>query len=460
MVASQVVIGVAQFGYSGFTGRLLDPSVFGSYSVALSATGFIPLLFATGLPSFVLAEQDLSVESDRAIRRLAWVSGGVGACALFIGAPLWSWVWNAPAATGFARILSVQVLIAAPAAVGLARVRRSGRARSDAWIQALSTLAGLILGLLVLHLTGEPLALTVAPITASLVNLIAAKWIGGLSLQSGSHKVRTILSWTWQISGQNALFFVIFSLPAWAVSVGTDPRMLGQFSRASLLAGMAATALSTALVRVLSPSYRQARNGDITAAVTDAMIVAAGIAMPAFGMLAVVGGLVIGIWLGPGWQDAAEVMPILALGYGSNVLFSVLANAAEMLGRFRDVKYAQLGMAVVGGLLAGLVILTGKLFIGASLVLAVAVVGMVILVARLRRGPVIDAQRLGRALFRQASWTLAIAAMAGAALWVSSRLELNGVVALLLTASIGLFVCLSTLRFQPAWTILRSRGVL
>lgn len=452
-------MGVVQFIYSGFTGRMLEPQVFGAYAVALSATGLLPLLFSTGLSSFVLAADDLNINATQATMRLSWLSGCLGATALVVGAPLWSWAWHAPAATSFSRILALQVLLAAPAAVSLARVRRAGNARADAFIQVVSTLSGLALGVLALHVTDEPLSLTVAPIVGAAMNLFISQRVARPSSIHGPFRRKDVLAWTWRISRQNTFFFLLLSLPAWAVSVGTNPFLLGQFSRASLLAGLAATALSTALVRALSPSYREARLGDLKGAVTDAATVAGGIAMPSFLLLAIIGGRIIEIWLGPGWQVAARIIPILALGYGINVIFTVLANAAEMLGRFREVRHAQYAMAVVGIALTVLLVVSGNLLVGASLILAMSAVGIVVLVAALRGGPTIDAARLVRSLAAQGGWSVCIAITAAGALRLGAYFSLGNVMSILLTGCVGLFAWAATLRWQPSWMILRERGV-
>lgn len=459
LIGSQVLMGVVQFVYSGFTGRVLEPQVFGAYAVALSATGLLPLLFSTGLSSFVLAADDLNTSATQATMRLAWLSGCLGAIALIVGAPAWSWAWHAPAATTFSRILALQVLLAAPAAVSLARVRRAGNARADAFIQAVATVTGLALGVLSLYVTGDPLSLTVAPIVGAAMNLLMAQRVARPSSIHGPFQSKDVLAWTWRISRQNTFFFLLLSLPAWAVSVGTNPFLLGQFSRASLLTGLAATALSTALVRALSPFYREARMGDLKGAVTDAATVVGGIAMPSFLLLAIIGGRIIDIWLGPGWHEAARIVPLLALGYGVNVVFTVLANAAEMLGQFREVKYAQFAMALVGIALAALLVVSGKLLVGASLILAMSSVGIVVLLVGLRGGPTIDASRLVKSLGVQAAWSLWVAVAAGVALRLGSHFELSNVTSILLTGCVGMFAWAATLRWQPSWMILRERRV-
>ena len=143
LLAGQVIVTLVQIAYSGFTGRALVPEAFGHFSIAISATGLAALLITTGLASYVVTQRDLPNEEVHLVQALSWIAGIAAAGLVAVCAPLWVLLWSGDqGAVPMTRLLALQVLIASPAAVQSALLRREGRPVADAMVQTTSILVG------------------------------------------------------------------------------------------------------------------------------------------------------------------------------------------------------------------------------------------------------------------------------------------------------------------------------
>lgn len=463
LIGGQLCIAVLQILYSGFSSRVLAPSAFGAFSVAISATGLAALLLTTGLAAYVVSRPELNPSMASALWLLSWLAGLAGALVLFALAPLWVAAWNASAAVPLTRLLALQVLLASPAAVQSAFLRREGRPAADAGTQVASAATGMVVGAILIAMSRDDLALAVSPTVAAGVALVVAA-----SLRRHRFRIArpgsfgSVLRFSWRVSTQNIVFFVLLSLPVWAVSVGAGVSELGQFSRAALVTGLPSTAIATALTRALQPFYRHMETRELQRrAVTDAVAVTSLIVFPAFAGMAAVGPALVDVWLGPGWSLAGGLVAPLAIGYGLYVVYTVLANASETLSEFSPVRNSQIAMAFPGLLLVAAVILSHAAQLGAWIMLAISVCGTIALVLGLEKVNVVHGRELAATVVKHGVWSLLVAVAAWSAqLAVGAIGETSSVWQLTIGTAVGGIFALALLRRQPGWRVLVSRGIL
>ena len=87
-----------QVGYAAITSRLLPPSAFGAYAVALSGVGFIGMLGGSSLGQAAARRDHDSVHLDRSLVTLALIVGSSTALLAILLAPFWGRLWGVPAA--------------------------------------------------------------------------------------------------------------------------------------------------------------------------------------------------------------------------------------------------------------------------------------------------------------------------------------------------------------------------
>ncbi|GAA1476862.1 hypothetical protein GCM10009623_13080 [Nocardioides aestuarii] len=338
-----MVVALGQLTYASVTSRSIEDEVFGAFAVAMSATGLVALFMTTGLATFALAADSMSRDNARAIKSIAWAAGILTALVVWVGADLWVAVWAGTSeAAIMLRLLCVQVLLNAPAAVSVALLRRQARPKADALVQVVSVIVGLGVGLACIALTGVGVTLVVAPTVTAIVTLVLSSALAHRRYEQGeSQRIKTVLGFAWRVSNQNLVFFLLMSLPVWAVSRGAGPEELGQFSRALVLTQTPALAMTGAIVRAVQPFFRLAEGERRSASVTDAISLSAWVAFPLFFGLAACARPTVEIVLGRGWDETAQMVIPLAVGYGLYVVFSVAASAGQTLGAVRQVTLAQ-----------------------------------------------------------------------------------------------------------------------
>jgi O-antigen/teichoic acid export membrane protein len=262
-----------------------------------------------------------------------------------------------------------------------------------------------------------------------------------------------------RITAQNLGFLALTSAPLWIVSLVLNDSSVGYFSRAMVIPGMAYVALATTLTKALQPYYRHLSSTDRRAGLFD-VTVAAAVALPPFFALAALGPQFIDVWLGPGWHESGRLLPPLALGYGVYVVFTVLANACEFLGFLDHVRIAQAAMIPGAIFLLGATIVTRDASWASWVIAGISVPALITLIAALRRSGDVAANLLMASLVAEVLYAavVALSALVGAVL--VSDMGGSAWASFLIGCGCALPPLLVGLRWQPAWHVVRRRGLL
>lgn len=466
MVATQVIVSMGQFAYSAVTARVFTPTEFGAFAAALSLQALLVLLTTTGLPSLVLKESILTSPDIRAVRTYAVTGGAVAAIVFWLASPAWLDLLNSPSGIVYVPWLAAALCVGPVCAVESSLLRREGRSIADSLTFVLAFAVPAVVAVVAALTARQSWALAIVSVLSPVV-LGASSAIARRERYSGgerkSHRGR--LAYAWRVSTQNVAFLLIGQAPSWAVSGVLGASALGQYSRASTLAGMPSTALSTGLSRALQPHWRKLVDNRTTAkAIRDAVTLTACLAFPAFAILAAIGPDLSTLWLGPGWEGARDLVPLLAIAFGFQVPFGVLATSLEMRGIFAPVRLAQVGLAVGLGLGLGLFILTRDARFAAAAAALSQVVGLLVLLGVMATSSHLPARSLYSSLSKSLVWAAAIGGCGFAGVEIArvqawTILGSDELAAVLTGATMAGFAWGGTFRWQPVNAVLVQRGV-
>ncbi|WIB00730.1 oligosaccharide flippase family protein [Curtobacterium sp. MCBA15_012] len=467
LLVTQAVIGGGQFLYSAATARLFSPAEFGSFVAVLGLQGLLILATTTGLPSLVLHRPSLSRSDLRWLRLYALIGGVLAAAAFVLAWKAWATLLNASYAFEFVPLLTASLLVFPIASVESALLRREGRATAD----AISLLAAFVVpavvaisGALLYH---EPWALALVPVVNALtLGTIAFVARTKRYTRSTSTAHREFLQFTWNVSRQNIVFYLIAQLPGWTLSATSGARTLGAFNRATSLTQSLSNPLTVALNRATQPHWRRLSDKpvNIQGAMLDSTSLSCAASFTLFAVVAALGTRLAPIWLGPGWDQVGILVPGLAIAAALQVPFSLLAASLEMRGMFAHVRRGQIGLATG----TSLTLLALFLFhdpIWASLGLAFAqALGLIALVRTIAGGRNRYLAALLRRILMQLLWScvIGLSAFAGAAVATTLKWDLISDAALtqcLAGATAALFTVIILLRWHPVLPVLHRRGV-
>lgn len=464
MLLAQLITSIGQFLYAALTARAFPPATFGAFAAALSLQGVITLITTTGLPSYVLKIAELTKKTAFRIRWMAFF-GGVFAALLFavLNEP-WLRLLQAEEGGSFFPALLLAQAAAPLATVESAIMRRQGRADKDALCLVSAFVVANGAGAVSISISGSPWTLALATALYPGALYILSRILGRAPLGKGDPaSVSDVVSFSRKITTQNVVFLLLQQLPTWVISARAGSENLGFFARAGTLAGMPATATSTAVNRALQPHWRKLSSpAGADRASEESAILASALAFPLFTLLAVNASPIIEVWLGSGWAPAASFVPILAISYGLSIPFAVVANSAEMRGLFMPVRIAQLAMGI--GVLPGLFLLirSGDPLWGAGAMAVSQLCGLLTLIIKL---PWSNTGRAGSTLIGiggQLVWSV-FACGVGYLVWSLARgqnLVLFDAVdwtQLVVVSAVSTAVWFITFRWNRAYKILQGR---
>ncbi|PZE61608.1 hypothetical protein DEJ24_04960 [Curtobacterium sp. MCPF17_001] len=467
LLVSQLLIGVGQFVYSGATARVFTPTQFGSFTGILGLQALLILVTTTGLPSLIMHRDVLTNRDLGWIRLYALVGGALAAAAFYLATPLWADLLRALDEYQYRPLLTLSLLIFPIASVESALLRREGRPTADALSILSAFVVPAVTALIVAVTSRHPWALALVPVLNPAVLGILSHLARKQRYRAGaptSH--REFLAFSWNVSRQNVVFFVMGQAPAWALSSTVGARSLGAFNRANSLAASLSTPLTTALNRATQAHWRRLI-GDPRGAVVamrDATLVSSSVAFPLFAMLIALAPQLTSVWLGAGWGQVGALVPGLAVAAALQVPFSLLAASLEMRGFFRKVRLGQVGLALGAALTIITLLVTRDPILTSVGVAVTQGIGLLALMTTVAGSSVRDFFTLLLRAAVPAGWAILIGGGAFLGAQAVHFLPVNLVIspevaACLSGGTAGGLTWLVTLRWQPIAALLARRNV-
>lgn len=317
---------VLQLGYTAYTGRTVAPHAFGAYALALTTVQFLGYFANAGLSTCLLRAEQLTGPTVRAASWLGAMSGVACFALVELLAPVCGGLWSMPGLTPMLQVLGFQFLVQPGMSVAVAALRRIGRARAGVAAELVGQAAGMGTGAALLANGWGALGLAAAQPVAAAVTLIAATIaLTSQPLAPGPPvRARDLLASTSFLTGYSLVEFLVNSTPLWVMGRLLGPAAVGAASRASLFTGLPVTFLAQGLSRTATPvlAERRGRGVPINRATEHAVCAASAAAFICFGAVAGIGPIALSVLLGPRWEAAAALVPVLTVGAASGLLCS------------------------------------------------------------------------------------------------------------------------------------------
>ncbi|PZF11064.1 hypothetical protein DEJ25_11835 [Curtobacterium sp. MCPF17_011] len=458
----QVLTVIVQLGYAALTSRSADPTVFGAYSVALSIAAFVNLLGSGGLAQTAARAPDAGRASTRPLATYALLIGVGAALFTLLTADLWCALWAAPHAAGTVRLLAVSALILPMLSLSNGLLRREGKFRDLAVATFVANVVGMVVGAGAVVVFRSPESLAVSAIVGQWGTFIwaagrlrGAMVPGRLSLRSENVRFST------KIVAVSIFQYISGNAPRWSVSQFISTAVLGAWNRADVLSTVPFSQMQNALMQVIYPEFRRYAVGTAAAraAWLDMLSLVAWLTLPVGAVLAGVGPLAVSVVLGPGWGQAAAILPLLALLGALQPLMVLFAGVLESASLFRAIWVAEALAFLISAVGVFLVVVRREYAFAILAMILATVVRHIVHLVQARRLRAIGLVDVARGYLQPVAFALV---MYGSSSMLTKGLS-GSIPSAVLGAS-GLVVLVSwaaaTRRDFGPLRILRSRGII
>jgi lipopolysaccharide exporter len=364
-----------QIVYTAVMARLLTPAEFGLVAMANVIIGLTSHMSRMGVGPALIQRPALTAQTTRTATSLAYSFGLGGAAIVVALSPAAGRFYNEPAVTAVAAVLAGSLALTGVSLTSEALLRRSLNFRRLVIIDLSSYVVGYLA-------VGIPTALAGAGVwslvAATLSQALVRTTILLLSEPRGRRpgwertEARSILRFGSQITGIGLTQYARMSLPTLLIGRTLGSAPLGQFNRAQLLINLPLEKVTSSVSRVLFPALASVNTerARFQAGYTLSVHIASTLVLVAVAFAIVLGDLLVSLILGPGWEEAAVVLPIIAAASGFAFLTHFAGVALEAFGRLRGMFAVEL-LVTISLLAALLAIGRSGLFAVASAILAV-----------------------------------------------------------------------------------------
>jgi len=350
----QLATVVLQVAYASLTSRVVGPSAFGEYAVALSV-GALASIFATGgLGQAVGRLHNPDAATMTALLSRAF-SFGLAACVLVVlTAPVMAELWGAPQARDAILMMSLVTVLAPAFGLFTGLARRLGHFASLASVLLVSNLLGFVCGAVAVIAAPSSVTLLISPLTAMAVPAVVLGiryrrhfWLRRLFRSVPG--TRDATSFTWKVTISRILAYLNWNIGKWAVSRFVGPESFGHWNRADTLTGVPFNQAQSTINQTLYPEFRHDIKTSSRARETwpDLLGLAAWLYWPLAALVAAFGPSVLLALFGNKWELAAEMTVPLAILAAVQGVLTLLGSALEALGKFAPVWGTQLMFLVI-----------------------------------------------------------------------------------------------------------------
>ncbi|WP_158647893.1 oligosaccharide flippase family protein [Nocardioides houyundeii] len=418
--------------------RLLTPSEFGTFAVALTVQTLVMSLSDLGLGTQLIRTAHFEATAPT-IATLGALSGAGLSAAVVLASPVIAAGMGSSEATSAIAVLGATIALGGLGVVPFALLQRQFRQGHLLAVTAADFLCGTTVSiLLIVQLDMGALGLAcgrlVGQAVATLLLFVAARRRPrfGWDTDLASESVRFGIP----IAGANVLSWTTLGIPTPVIAHGAGLVLLGYYVLAFNVSSWPMTVLGQAIRAVALPGFSRTTEQDQSVVLRRSLRLTWSIAAPAGVALAVLAEPVIRTLYGDRWAAAWPALAALGIFGAVRVAFDLFASFLLAHGNSRAVFVVQLAWLVT--LLPALVVgvrVGGILGAALAQVVVVTVVSVPMYVRALH-GIGVDASGLAGALVRPT----AASAAAGAAGWLASQAFSTPALALAAGALAGLLV--------------------
>jgi lipopolysaccharide exporter len=357
-----------QIVYTAVMARLLTPTEFGLVAMANVVIGLASQMSRMGVGPALIQRPALSDRLTRTAVTLAFAFGAVGTVAVVAAAPIAGRFYDEPAVIAVATALAFSLLLTGVGLTSEALLRRALRFRRLVAIDLVSYSFGYLgVGILAAVAGAGVWSLVAATLSQGLLKTVALLIAEHRGRRPGwdSAEARSVLAFGTQVTGIGIVQYFGAILPTLVIGRVLGAAPLGQFNRSQLLINLPLEKATSSLSRVLFPALASVNTerARFQNAYQLAVRIAALVVVPTIALAMVLGDLLVELLLGPGWEQAAGILPIVAAASGFAYLTHFPGIALEALGRLR-------GKLVVELLAGGILLAALLVFVPAGLAAA------------------------------------------------------------------------------------------
>jgi PST family polysaccharide transporter len=353
------VLRLGQFAIGVVVARLIDPRQFGVFAVAITVQTVIVNVSELGVSAaLVRAKEDVDAVA-RAVALVSIMSSAVLTAAMYLTAPSLASLLGASEAAGAIRILSFTVLLAGLGAVPYALLvrdfRQDKRFAADTSNFAVSSVTVVVFALAGLGAN----ALALSRLLGQLMNVILLfVMVRPLYLPEWNWPVmRRVLRFSLPLAGADVVGFSLNNADYVVIGRILGALPLGFYMLAYNISGWPVSVLGLMINEVALPAFAQTRDDrrGLPRRVMGAMSITGAIAFPISALIFALAHPLVVFVYGSKWNEAADVLGVLALFGSIRIMLVLLMNIQAALGHSRAVLAVQLTwlIALVPALVLG-----------------------------------------------------------------------------------------------------------
>lgn len=346
---STVTLRVGGFAVGIVLARVLGPSEFGVYAVALTVQAVLVTLADLGLSADLIR----SHEPERlapTVGLLSLVAGGVLTAGMVLTAPMVAAAMGSPQSAPVVAVLSTTLLLAGAGVVPYAALQRGFEQKKIFSIAMVDFVVGTAVTLALLAAGWGAMALALGRVAAQAVTLVLQYTLARIRPRFGLDRavLRPTLAFGLPVAGANLLSWALLNVDNVVVARLLGSTALGFYVLAFNISNWPMSAIGQVVRSVSLPAFavqeRRTGSGEgrrTGADLAPATALAAAAALPAGVLLAALATPVIRVVYGDVWRPSVPVLAALGLFGAMRVLFDLIASYLLARGRSRAVLMVQ-----------------------------------------------------------------------------------------------------------------------
>ena len=457
-----IVGNIAQVAYTAVTARAIGPAGYAPYAAALLALSLIAVATSAGVASAILRAPEWERERERGYLLFITLVGLLCAVAMVLLSYVWDRVSGVEGSGAVVRLCAPLALITPLGLVGATLVRRDGRGKRAAAIEASAQLTGFAVGAVLVVVFRTPQSLVASLAVAAIATLVLT-WmsLGRFPRVGPLRAAREEIRFTLGITPLGFSAYALTTIPSYWAARNLSSDSYAQFTRANLVAAIPAQQLSGALGKAVVPEFRELAPSRLQVAVRDLVVLGWASSSLLLGFLAAMAEPVVALLLGPSWAGTGTWIALACIGWALSVPENLLSQFTEFQGRKRALWTAQASAFVA--VIASIVLMSRTSWAQYTPAVAVAVLFATLLIAfsLLQRDGVVIPHALPA---MAAQFAIAIAAFLVVRAAVASGGSMAGLLGEIVGAAVMGVAVLAVLalvvRRLPAGQVMHRRGLL
>lgn len=317
--------------------RLLSPDDFGLVSMATVVIAILQVFVESGFVTVLVQKKELG-EKDTSTA--FWTSVTLSLLlygALFLTAPVLAGLFGEPALVDVLRVLGLSLPVSSLAQVPAALLERSFGFRSLAIRQVGGALCGAVAAVIVAFSGGGVWALVTQTLITSGASVIilwtATTWRPSLTFSFAS--LRSMWSMGMRVIGIGLLDAVQQNIDKLIVGAFFSTEVLGYYYLAQRIGSILIELVTTVMSRVTLTTFSKVQDDlpRLNRIYLQMTFASAAIGVPMFGLVAAFAVQIVPFAFGPGWEQTAPLIWILACGWAFGAVMYFDRSAFLAIGR-------------------------------------------------------------------------------------------------------------------------------